>query len=105
MSRLTSLAPLALLLLLPFALGAADDHDEAAAWIAKQFPEVDIKSIKPSPIDGLYEVRVGNTLTYVTRDADSAAHVAGVAGLARAVDDGPIHNLEVVLHGGTVAIF
>jgi thiol:disulfide interchange protein DsbC len=69
MSRLTTLAPLALLLLLPCALGAADDHEEAAAWIAKQFPEVEMKSIKPSPIDGLYEVRVGNSLTYVTRDA------------------------------------
>ena len=39
-----------------------------AARLAAQFPEITIDGLTPSPIDGLYEVRLGAQLAYVTAD-------------------------------------
>ena len=62
---------LASLALMPAALlCAAPAADEAAirAHLAKKFPEVDLASLAPSPIDGLYEIRMGGQVAYVTAD-------------------------------------
>lgn len=70
MSRLTMFMPAALLAMaLPFAVGAGDDDDEKAAWIAQQFPELGIDGVRPTPIPGIYEIRVGERVAYVSEDA------------------------------------
>lgn len=71
MSRLTMLKPAILLAMaLPFVVGAAEnDDDDKAAWIAAQFPELEIDSIRPSPIPGIYEIRVSERVAYVSEDA------------------------------------
>lgn len=70
MSRLTMLAPAVVLAMaLPFAVGAADNDDATTAWIAERFPELDVDSVRPTPIPGIYEIRVGERVAYVTEDA------------------------------------
>ena len=70
MSRLTMLAPAVVLAMaLPFAVVAADNDDEKAAWIAEQFPELNPESVRPSPIPGIYEILIGERVAYVTEDA------------------------------------
>ena len=70
MSRLTTLAPMALLAIaLPFAVTVFAEDDDATAFIAQKFPEIDIDSVRPTPIPGIYEIRVGERLAYVSEDA------------------------------------
>jgi thiol:disulfide interchange protein DsbC len=60
-----------LLLLCSFSLPAlASDESEAQirARLAEQFPELSVEGLRPSPIDGLYEVRLGAQLAYVSAD-------------------------------------
>ena len=60
------------LLFLPVALSAetppADAADNARAVIAAKFPEISPDKIGPSPVPGLYEVRVGAKIAYVSAD-------------------------------------
>jgi len=61
-----------LLLTLPVALPAETPPSEAAgdarAVIAAKFPEIAPDKIGPSPVPGLYEVRVGSKIAYVSAD-------------------------------------
>jgi thiol:disulfide interchange protein DsbC len=64
-----------LLLTLPVALpGAAQSEsqpqaaDDSRAAIAAKFPEIASETIVPSPVSGLYEVRVGSKIAYVSAD-------------------------------------
>ena len=57
-----------LLATLPVAGIAGDEVTEASTRIREKFPELDDASIVPTPIAGLYEVRVGAMVTYVTGD-------------------------------------
>jgi thiol:disulfide interchange protein DsbC len=60
------LAALLLALALPLATSAQDDK---AAYIASQLPEVNVEDVSPSPLPGIYEVRYGQNILYVTEDA------------------------------------
>ena len=55
------------ILLAPLVL--ADSHDDAKATILKKFPELINADVTESPIEGLYEVRLGAQVTYVSADA------------------------------------
>lgn len=58
---------LAALFALP--IGAAETSaGDARAVIAGKFPGVDIEDVRPSLIEGLYEVAIGPDLAYVSRD-------------------------------------
>lgn len=58
----------AVLLLLPLApLHAADDA-KTRAEIAARFPGTEAGDVRPSPVDGLYEVMVGPVVIYVSSD-------------------------------------
>jgi len=50
-------------------LAQADGHDDAKATILEKFPELISADISESPIAGLYEVRLGAQVTYVSADA------------------------------------
>ncbi|TFG87117.1 MAG: DsbC family protein [Chromatiales bacterium] len=58
------------LLTLPTALPAASQSESAdsRAAIAAKFPEVAPEKIVPSPVPGLFEVRVGSKIAYVSAD-------------------------------------
>ncbi|MGI9329924.1 MAG: DsbC family protein [Gammaproteobacteria bacterium] len=59
-------AALLLALFLPLATSAEDDK---AAYIASQLPEVNAQDVSASPLPGIYEVRYGQNILYVTEDA------------------------------------
>lgn len=60
---------LACLLLVPgFLAPAARAADVPAAIVAK-FPEIQADQIRPTPVPGLFEVRIGSKIAYVTGDA------------------------------------
>lgn len=67
MRFLSSLALLGFMLSLT-AIAADETEAEIRARLATQFPEISIDGLTPSPIDGLYEVRLGAQLAYVTAD-------------------------------------
>ncbi len=47
---------------------AAENEQQAIDAISKAFPEVPVENIVPSPIEGLYEMRDGAQVMYVTDD-------------------------------------
>jgi thiol:disulfide interchange protein DsbC len=47
---------------------AEDQGEVATKAIMAQFPEVDGLEIAPAPIEGLYEVRLGSQISYITAD-------------------------------------
>ena len=47
---------------------AAADTDEDIAAIAEQLPGIPAESISPSPVEGLFQVRVGSQIAYISRD-------------------------------------
>lgn len=55
-------------------LGAESANSDAAAQaaikavIAKKFPDVDVQSVRPSPMKGIYEVTLGSDTAYVSAD-------------------------------------
>ncbi|MEQ1803402.1 MAG: DsbC family protein [Gammaproteobacteria bacterium] len=59
--------PLAVLVALPTASQPAPAADPRAA-IAASFPEIRSEQITPSPVQGLYEVRIGPKIAYVSAD-------------------------------------
>lgn len=59
--------PLAVLVALPAASQPAPAADPRAA-IAASFPEIRSEQITPSPVQGLYEVRIGPKIAYVSAD-------------------------------------
>jgi thiol:disulfide interchange protein DsbC len=60
--------PIAAALLLAAAAASAGPEDNIRTALAKVVPNIQIESIKPAPIKGLYEVLVGTQLMYVTGD-------------------------------------
>lgn len=48
----------------------ADDalNEELTAAIARFLPDVEINSVQPTPIEGLYQVIIGSDVIYMTRD-------------------------------------
>ncbi len=72
--RPNSLAPSLLLALLPLAAVAqpapapAVTKADARAAIAAKFPEIRPEQISPAPVDGLWEVRIGSKIAYVSAD-------------------------------------
>ena len=62
-----SLLTLCLIVTLPAASQPAPAADPRVA-IAAKFPEVRPEQISPSPIQGLYEVRIGSQIAYVSAD-------------------------------------
>jgi thiol:disulfide interchange protein DsbC len=46
----------------------AEDLDDLAAALQSVFPDIEARDIRPSAIPGLYEVRFGAELVYVSRD-------------------------------------
>lgn len=60
------LLPLLLAVLAPSAFGASDA--DIRAHIAKRFPGVTADDVRPSPIEGLYEVMVGPLVIYSSAD-------------------------------------
>lgn len=66
MNKITKIAALSI-----FALAMPTTHaDEAAIKqaIAKSMPEVNVESVKPSEVNGLYEVTVGSAILYASDD-------------------------------------
>jgi thiol:disulfide interchange protein DsbC len=58
---------------IPFALiwgpvFADEQDDQARQKILEQYPELDAVDIEPTPVDGLYEVRIGAQVSYITGD-------------------------------------
>jgi thiol:disulfide interchange protein DsbC len=49
--------------------GASADQAAVKAALAKALPNVQIDSVSPSPVPGLYEVMIGTQIVYVTDDA------------------------------------
>lgn len=62
-----SVLTLSLIVMLPAASQPAPAADARAA-IAAMFPEIRPEQIVPSPIQGLYEVRIGSQIAYVSAD-------------------------------------
>jgi thiol:disulfide interchange protein DsbC len=62
-----SIVTLSLIVTLPAGSQPAPAADSRAA-IAAKFPEVRPEQISPSPIQGLYEVRIGSQIAYVSAD-------------------------------------
>ena len=56
------------LLALGCAVAAAADDGEVRSRIAASLPGVEVDGIRPTPIDGLYEVTVGANIAYVSAD-------------------------------------
>lgn len=50
--------------------GADAQLDKTRAQLAERFPELDPNSLKPTPITGLYEIRVGSRIAYVSKDGN-----------------------------------
>jgi thiol:disulfide interchange protein DsbC len=48
---------------------AAAQTPDAKAKITARFPDIRAEQINPSPVAGLYEVRIGSKITYVSADA------------------------------------
>lgn len=55
-------------LMLVSSLVAASPEERIRAALKKIVPDMEITSVQPSPIDGLYEVMAGTDLLYVTKD-------------------------------------
>lgn len=72
--RPTPLAPIFLLALLPLVAGSqpapapAAAKADARAAIAAKFPEIRPEQISAAPVEGLYEVRIGSKIAYVSAD-------------------------------------
>jgi thiol:disulfide interchange protein DsbC len=64
-----STAILALICSLTVTSGAFADQSEDEAAIRNALSGLDIDAIQPAPVDGLYEVRVGAQVVYVSADA------------------------------------
>lgn len=47
---------------------ADEQDDQARQKILEQYPELDAVDIEPTPVDGLYEVRIGAQVSYITGD-------------------------------------
>lgn len=70
--RLTVLLPLLVLLVIPAVGGAAETTDPAitaAKLFAERFPDLTAKSVQPSPVAGLYEVRLDNRIIYFAAES------------------------------------
>ena len=51
-------------------VAVADSPEEVAAKLADRFPQVDGQQITPTPIPGIYEVRLGAQIAYVSADGN-----------------------------------
>jgi len=60
--------PVAFLLALSGSVHGAGVPDVIASQLQKSFPEVRAEQISPSPVPGLYELRVGPQIAYVSAD-------------------------------------
>lgn len=67
-SSLASIAFLLLTVAISTPALADDGQDLAKKAIMEQFPELSGVEISPAPVDGLYEVRLGSQISYVTAD-------------------------------------
>ena len=56
-------------LALAYAGVTAGGTDEDIAAIAEQLPNIPAENISPSPVEGIYQVRVGGQIAYISRDA------------------------------------
>jgi len=68
MKHLRSLVLVAASLTLVTGVASAGPEQVIRKALEKTVPDIDISSIQPAPIDGLYEVMVGSELMYITGD-------------------------------------
>ncbi len=69
------LKPLTVIAGLGLAFAASADDSELRSRIAESLPGVEVDAVRPTPIDGLYEVTVGANVAYVS--ADGRYHLYG----------------------------
>ncbi len=69
------LGPVAAVVGLGLAFAAVADDTDIRARIAESLPGVEVDAVRPTPIEGLYEVTVGANVAYVS--ADGRYHLYG----------------------------
>ncbi|MEQ1620360.1 MAG: DsbC family protein [Methylococcales bacterium] len=72
MKNLFNIAALSLMALMLQAAHA--DENEIRQALSKSMPDIKIESIKPSEINGLFEVKIGSTFVYVSEDGKYLLH-------------------------------